>query len=205
MRIIQIVFISMLSISALSAQFGIGITACNDIYQRYSNPEDDIASRSAGGALLNLGIGPKIWVGAKDFSVSVEGMANIGLVSFALKDNKGYGAGAIPILAKLNFGGLSGLNKSGKMGTSIGGGIQYSKTEVYGLDQEFADMGVVRNYIKTYVVQLGYGFGLSGFSAHGFVRYGFNSDEGGNSLNIGIQYDFNLPMLKKIDDPASAL
>jgi len=63
---------------------------------------------------------------------------------------------------------------------------------------------VVRDYFTTFMTQVGYGFGLSGFSAHGFVRYGF-MDDSASTINIGVQFDFNIPMLNKIADPASAL
>ena len=89
---------------------------------------------------------------------------------------------------------------------NIGGGLQYNKTELYYLGSDYKDRGVDRAFFKTYVVQLGYGFGMTGFAATFYVRYGFNPDlDGANSLNIGLQYDFNFPKLKKIDDPNSRL
>ena len=62
-----------------------------------------------------------------------------------------------------------------------------------------------RNFFKTYVIQAGFGFGLSGFTAHGIIRYGWQNDIKANTLNIGLQYDFNVPMLKKITNPESEL
>lgn len=188
-----------------NGQVGFGATASNDLYQRYANPSDVVASRSAGSALLNFGVGPKIWVGGQNFSVSLEAQANLGLLAFSMQDYKGLGALGIPIMAKFNFAGLSTFNKDGRLGMSVGGGIQYFRTELYGLKPDYSGKGVTREYIRTYVVQLGYGFGLSGFSAQAFVRYGFDPDTDASALNVGIQYDFNLPMLKKIADPASAL
>ena len=44
-------------------------------------------------------------------------------------------------MAKLNFNGLSGLDREGRLGFSVGGGIQYSKTELYGLDDSYASQG----------------------------------------------------------------
>ena len=52
---------------------------------------------------------------------------------------------------------------------------------------------------------MGYGFGMSGFSAHGFVRYGYNPDNDSKVFSIGVQYDFNAPKLREISDPASEL
>ena len=188
------------------SQFGYGLTASNDLYHYYQNPADDTReSTSAGSALLNLGVGPKVWVGAESFSISLEAQATIGFTGFSIRDYKGLGTASFPIMAKFNFGGLSGLDKEGMFGWSIGAGIQYSKTELYSLSDSFEAKGGSRPLFRNYVGQVGYGFGMSGFSAHGFVRFGYNPDTNSNALNIGIQYDFNLPKLKEISDPASEL
>lgn len=189
------------------AQFGIGLTASTDIYTRFDNPDEDNADQygGAGSFLLNLGAGPKIWVGAPKFSFSVEAQAQIGLLGLALKDYKGMGTHSIPIIANLNFGGLTALDREGKFGWSFGGGIQYNKTEIYHLTDDAENAGVKRDYFTTYVGQIGYGFGLSGFAVKGILRLGYNPDTKANSLNLGVQYDFNIPKLKEISDPASEL
>lgn len=201
-----IILLCSINVSIVHAQFGIGATVSNDIYNRYSNPEDGIAARSNGSFLLNLAVGPKIWIGGESFSVSAEAQANWGMLGLSLGDFKGLGNASFPIIGKLNFAGLSGLNKEGRFGFSIGGGIQYNKTEIYKLKNSFAEQGVTRDFYKTYIIQAGYGFGISGFCIQGFVRYGFNPDlDGANSFNFGLQYDFNIPKLKQISDPASEL
>lgn len=200
-----IVALLALSINTLSAQVGYGFTLTNDLYHRYANPADGIASRSAGSAILNLGAGPKIWFGGQNMSLSLEGQACIGFLGLAVKDYKGLGTVSYPIMAKLNFNGLSALDREGRLGFSVGGGIQYSKTELYGLDDEYASQGVQRKLFKTYIAQLGYGFGISGFGLQGFARYGWNKDSKANSLNIGLQWDFNWRMVKKISSPESSL
>ena len=203
-----IVISLLLSMYAISAQgqFGIGMTITNDLYNRYGNPSDSIASGGNGSVLLNLGLGPKVWVGGEKMSFSVETYANLGIFGLSLTDYKGLGNISFPVIAKFNFGGLSGLNKEGRFGLSIGGGIQWNKTELYYLSNSFEDRGVSREMYRTYVIQAGYGFGLTGFGAQAFVRYGWNPDlDGGNSLNIGLQFDLNFIKLSKIDDPASQL
>jgi hypothetical protein len=206
LTVLIIVIVSTISAQQLRAQFGIGATISNDIYNRYSNPEDGIASGGNGSFLLNLALGPKIWVGGENFSVSVEAQANWGMLGLSLSDFKGLGSASFPIMGKLNFAGLSALNKEGRFGFSIGGGIQYNKTEIYHLKDSYEDSGVDRSFFKTYVVQAGYGFGISGFCIQGFLKYGFNPDlDGANNFHIGLQYDFNIPRLKKISDPASEL
>jgi hypothetical protein len=204
-KIRLIIVFCFLSAGILQAQFGYGLTASNDLYHRYKNPVDGIASPNAGSALLNIGAGPKFWIGGKKMSFSGEAQAVIGFLGFSSKDYKGLGTMAIPILFKLNFKGLSTFEREGKMGWSIGGGIQYNKTEIFGLSDEFASKGIKREFFRTYIIQAGYGFGISGFTAHGIVRYGFNSADKTNTLNIGLQYDFNAPMMKKISSPESEL
>lgn len=206
MKSIFTAFIFCITVSLAHGQFGIGLTASHDIYQYYQNPDDALdESTSAGSALLNFGLGPKIWMGGNDFSISLEAQATIGFLGLSIRDYKGLGTTSFPIMAKFNFGGLSGLDKEGKFGWSLGAGIQYSKTELYYLSNSFEEKGGERDLFKTYVGQVGYGFGMSGFTAHGFIRVGYHPDDGARSLNIGIQYDFNIPKLKQISDPESEL
>lgn len=206
---LKTIIILILTLSQLKSfgQFGYGFTAINDLYHRYVNPKvvGDNSSRSSGSAILNLGVGPKIWIGSPKMSFSAEAQAVFGFLGVNSSESKGLGTVAFPIMGKLNFKGLSTFDREGKMGFSIGGGIQYSKTELYGIKDEFRAKGIERDFFLTYIIQAGYGFGLSGFTAHGIVRYGFNPDLEANTLNIGLQYDFNRPMLKKITSPESEL
>ena len=190
-----------------NAQVGAGFTVANDLYNIYSNPEDvQDVHRKNGSALLNLGIGPKIWFGAKDFSFSVESLVNFSPLGLAIKDYKGLGAVSFPIMGKVNFKGLSGFNKDTGLGYSIGGGIQYNKTELFGLKDSFESQGVQRDFYRTYNVQAAVGVGLTGFSGYLYGRYGFNPDlDGARNFHIGLQLDFNFSELKKIDKPESAL
>ncbi len=198
--------------SMLNAQFGYGFTITNDIYNWYQNPVSigpndqplDIHEGN-GSLLLNLGIGPKIWIGAPNFSFSLETQAKIGFLGLAVKDYKGLGNHAIPVIGRFNFGGLSGLDREGKFGWSIGGGLQWNKTEIYNTLNDYTERGVDRNYFRTYVGQVGYGFGLSGFTIHGVLRVGYDPDTKARSFNLALQYDFNIPNLKKISNPESEL
>ncbi|MBK7805224.1 MAG: hypothetical protein IPJ51_02830 [Saprospiraceae bacterium] len=201
------IFLTLVFVSGLQAQFGYGFTVSTDVYHRYVNPKvpNDDTGRSAGSTILNLGIGPKIWLGSKNISFSAETQAIIGFFGLSTSEYKGLGTLAFPLIGKLNFKGLSTFDKEGKMGFSIGGGLQWNKTELFGLSDEFQSKGLKRNLFKTYVLQAGYGFGLSGFTAHGFLRYGFNKAVESSALSIGLQFDFNYPMLKKITSPESEL
>lgn len=190
-----------------NAQFGIGATTSIDFYNRYTNPEDQTGQhRSNGSVLLNFALGPKIWVGGENFSFSVETQVNLGLLGLSLPDYKGLGNISFPVIGKFNFAGLAGTNKEGRFGFSIGGGFQMNRTELLYVTSSFKEQGGEREYFKTYIVQAGYGFGISGFAAQLFGRYGFNPDlDGANSFNFGIQFDFNINKLRKIDDPNSRL
>ncbi len=190
----------------LSGQIGLGFVTGIDLYQRYTNPVDNIADESSGNALLNVVFGPKIWVGGKDFSLSAEVPVSIGLTGFDTQDYKGLGMGALPLIGMINFMGNSGLDRDVGLGFSIGGGVMRYKTELYGVTQEFADLGVVRNWEEVYVVQAEIGFGVTGFTGKLYGRYGFSNDESKlRTFSIGLLTDFNLLMMRKIDDPASAL
>lgn len=191
----------MVASTGVKAQFGYGITAKTEIYTRYSNPSDEIAAAGAGSLLLNLGIGPKFWIGGENFSFSAETAAIISPLALSIGDYKGLGAVGFPVMGKFNFRGLSGVNREGKFGWSIGGGLQWSRTELFGVTSKFEDRGISRKLFKTYVAEVGYGFGMSGLMIQGYVRYGRNPDLGANSFSIGISYDFNLPLYKELTDP----
>ena len=201
---IRLIFVLVLfgfSIGECSAQFGYGISAKTGLYDRFTNPEDDISSSSAGSALINLGVGPKIWLGGTKFSVSAEATANLAPFAFSLGEFKGMGAAYFPVIGRLNFGGLSNFNKKGTLGFSIGGGWQWARTEAFGLTSKFEQLGVQREFYKTFIGELTVGFGMSGFSGYAYIRYGQNNDLDVKTFNFGIGYDFNLPTLKVFTDP----
>ena len=186
-------------------QVGIGFTTSWDAYARFKNPDNDDFYDASGSAILNFGVGPKIWVGGESFSLSAEAQATISPLALALEDYKGLGMASFPVIAKLNFNGASGLNKEGDLGFSVGGGIQWTRTELFGLNDEFESQGVSRSLSKVYVGVLGYGFGISGFVGQVVAKYGVHPDTEANFFSLGLQFDFNVPKLRQISDPASEL
>lgn len=204
MKPIFCLLFSLMTMTAIYSQVGIGMTVSHDFYQRYSN-DDDIKYGSAGSALLNLAVGPKIWVGGDKVSLSLEAQANLGMLGLAVKDYKGLGMVSFPLIGRLNFQGLSALDKEGKFGFSVGGGVQFNRTELYYLSGDFKDIGGTRSLFRTYVIDVAYGFGMSGFAGYAFIRYGFDPDSSAKSFNFGMQYDLNFPKLRSITDPASEL
>ncbi len=197
--------IFILSSTAINAQFGYGFTGTWSLYDRYTNPSDDVAYESAGSAILNFGVGPKLWLGNRDFSISAEASAQINFLGLALKDYKGMGMASFPMLVNLNFNGLSGFDNELRPGFSIGGGIQFSKTELYGLSNKYKRDGVERKLFRTYLIHAAYGFGLNGESGALFLRYGFNPDNSAKTLSLGFQVDMNHHTYKNRIDPASQL
>ena len=192
-----------IGIKNAQAQFGVGAVFSNDFYQRFTNPTDD---HSSGNVLTNLAIGPKIWVGKPGFSFSVEAQAGIGFLGFDASKYKGIGMSHFPIIGSFNFKGTSGFGNDLKKGFSLGGGIQYNRTELFGLTKEFKDQGITRSYFPTYIIQAGGGIGFNGFVVVGFLRYGFHPDTKANSLNIGLQTELNvLAFRKNLNNPNSSL
>ncbi len=198
-KFIWIAAILGLGVSDISAQVTYGLTLKTELYSRYANPSDDIASRSAGSALANIGLGPKVWFGGKYFAVSPEATVVFSPLALSTGDYKGLGAISFPLMVKLQFGGLSSLVDN-RFGFALGGGLQFTRTELFGLNNSFEDMGVTRSYFRTYVVEADFGFGTSGFTLHGLIRYGFNPDTDANTISVGIGYDFNIPRLKERTD-----
>ena len=184
---------------------GYGFTVSNDFYLRAINPSANGDSRAAGSVLLNIGVGPKLWLGGEKFSVSGEALAVFSPFALSLGDYKGLGMASFPMMLKLNFGGLTGLDKEGKFGLHVGGGIQYTRTELFYVSNEFESEGGTRDLFKTYIAQVGYGFGMSGFGGCVYGRYGWNADTDASLFSLGLQFDFNVPMVRKINNPESSL
>lgn len=179
------------------SQIGFGTVGGLDFYQRYSNPDDNIAYRSSGNALFNIVWGPRVWIGKKNLSLSVEGQVNLGLTSLALKDYKGLGSVAFPVIAKINFKGLSGFYAGFSPGISLGAGMQWSKTELFYLSKNYKDKGVERKFNKTYIAQIDFGAGSFGTAGSFYVRYGRNFDTKASILNTGIIISINNSYIKK--------
>ncbi|GLR18366.1 hypothetical protein [Portibacter lacus] len=177
-----------------NAQFGFGIVAGNDIYQRYTNPDGG----SSGNAILNLQFGPKLWVGGESFSVSVETYANWGATSLSVVDYKGMGSIAFPLMAKLNFKGNSGFNSELTSGWSIGGGYQIARTELYGVNLSAIEQDVIRDLYPVMVGELSYGYGIGGFYVELFGRYGWDTQSKASTLNFGLSYNVNFVGFKKL-------
>lgn len=166
-----------------------------DFYQQFRNPEvtGDTTIPSSGNAITNIIIGPKFYVGAKYVSLSCETEVNWGITALCLKEFKGVGALSLPLMAKLNFGGLSGIDEDiGNFGVSIGGGVQYSMTEIYGLTTEFRNSTAKRDLYKVYVGELQIGYRAESGVASFYVRYG-TGDNNSHVLHVGYTVSYIFP------------
>jgi hypothetical protein len=184
-----------------NAQVGGGLVFGGDWYQWYQNPtvDGESALTSVGNVLLNVAIGPKFWVGGEKFSLSVEGHVNWGVTSFDMHEYKGMGTIAFPMIAKLNFGSLSSFSDSEKKGFYIGGGVQYTRTELYGLTADFID-NTTRKLFRTWIGEIGYGSGTNGTVTTSFVRVGVG-DNDAFTLNVGSLISLNFKeVLNNSDD-----
>ena len=184
--------LSLASVQEVAAQVGVGFVFGGDWYQWYQNPEraSEEALPASGNAVLNLIIGPKVWFGGERFSLSLEGCVNWGATAFDMHEYKGMGAMAFPLLAKLNFGTLSGFSNGGGKGFYLGGGMQYSRTELYGTTAEFRD-NTTRQFFRTWVGEIGFGSGMDNFTSSNFVRIGIGENKA-FTLNIGSILDFDI-------------
>lgn len=195
MKKITIIFaflFSGLAMTDVAAQVGAGLVLGGDYYQWYRNPTvaGETDQQSSGNAILNGAFGPKIWFGAKNFSVSVEGHINWGITAFDMHEYKGMGHLSFPVLAKLNFGALSSFKEGTNKGFYIGGGVQYTRTEAYGLTGDFNN-NTTRNYFQTLIGEIGYGGGGDGVVATTFIRFGVGENNA-LTLNVGSMLDFNV-------------
>lgn len=196
-----ILFVGLLALVTTEAmtQVSYGLSLRTELYSRYRNPDPTSADQSpyAGSALLNLGIGPKMWIGGDLFTIAPEATVVISPFALSTKDYKGLGALSFPLMVKLEFLGLSNFNEIEDFGFGIGAGVQYTRTELFGTSQDFRDAGGSRGYYRTYIVQADFGFGASGFDIHGYIRYGYDTPTKANLWTVGVGYDFNLPRLIK--------
>lgn len=164
-----------------------------DFYHRIVNPQENNSfDRSAGSAFMNLTLGPRITVGGPKFSVSVESQGNIGFLGLNIEEYKGLGTLTVPVMARLNFKGLSQLNDNFSFGNSIAGGIQYNKSELYGVSKKFRNQGLKRQFFPVYVLEYATGMGFKSIVVEMYVRGGWNPKTHANTLNVGmnIVYSF---------------
>ncbi len=181
-----------------NSQANIGFVSGGDLYQRYVNPDDNSGiNRSSGSFLLNGNTGLKFYVGTPKVSLSVESYFNVGSLALNLNDYQGLGAASIPVLAKINFNGLSGLRKVDESrGWSIGGGVQWSRTEWYFISRRAREDGIQRSFFRNYVVEVSFGKGNRSKVQEWFVRVGLDPNVRSSTFNFGLNTTYSFPYMK---------
>jgi hypothetical protein len=162
-----------------------------DFYQWFRNPycsDCKNTNESSSGSVFSSPLGVRVIVGENNFSIGAEAAVNIGLFNLDLNGYKGLGAMSFPLLLKANFNGLSGLSKNKLIGFSIGGGIQYSKTELFGLSKKYQELD--RSFFPTYVGEIGIGGGVSGSSVVWNTRVGIGKNHA-FVFNTGLVFYIN--------------
>ena len=186
------------NIARANSQVNAGFITGYDLYQRWVNPDDGTGyDRSAGSVILNSSLGGKIWLGGQKASLSLEGYANLGFLSLNVEEYYGLGSLSVPFVGKINFKGLSGFSPLKKLGYSFGGGVQFNKTELFGLNNKAKERGIERPYFMTYVIELGIGNGTKSKMTEFFFRFGLNPNLPSNSLSIGVNTSYSIPHMKK--------
>ena len=179
------------------AQVGLGVTYGFDFYQYQANPVMPFRpiKRGLGSPLFNLNIGPKLWVGGKGFSVALEGQ--IGIAPFAMDVNeyKGLGAFYFPKMASFNLNGLSGFQEKGGWGIGIAAGSQFTRTDLYFLDEQYGALN--RRLFQTYFGQVNIGLGSKASIVYLYARYGVGDEETKN-FHVGLMFEQNLILRKKM-------
>ncbi len=162
-----------------------------DVYQWYLNPVDPQVpeSRSSAGQLLGLQTGLKFSGGGSRFGLAIECSGNFAPLAFDFPKFKGLGAASYQLIGKMNVGALTGFSKDQLFGFSLGAGLQYSRTELFGLTDAYAHLR--RNWFKTYVGEIAIGGGLSRFLVMAYLRIG-TSRQHAWTLQQGIQMSYRL-------------
>lgn len=185
-RLTILVPIFLIGISTLFGQFRTSIVLGYDFFQRYRNPVSSGPSdegRSSGAVLAAIPLGIEFSVGAPDLSFGIEATCNFSPVALDLHKYKGLGALSFPIIARLNFGAMTGMSRDKMLGFSLGGGLQYNRTELFGLKK--SQSLVTRDFFPTYVGELILGGGIGGFTAGLYLRIG-GADGSSFSINTGL-------------------
>ena len=188
---IILLFFAICMSSVQSQNIGLGATCGIDLYQFKLRPVEDnfdFKSRSSGSAILNFFVGPKVYFGGDFMSISFEASANWSIFHLDLNEYKGLGAFSFPVLARLNFGALSGFNTDRVFGYSLAGGLQWNNTEIYGIKDEFKNSNT--GYFRTLVFEASFGLGVVGTDSQFFIRFGYG-DHSSITLNTGLVFNVN--------------
>lgn len=173
------------------AQFGIGVAYGVDLYQFQHNPKltTDSIKFGQGSAIFNMNIGPKLFFGGKNVAGSVEALVGMAPFSLDIDEVKGLGAFYFPLMATINFKGLTTFNDEPVWGFGLAGGMQFTRTDLYFRQDEFAE--IKRELFQTAFAQINIGLGNKDSVVYGYFRYG-SGDNDASNFHVGIMLSQNL-------------
>lgn len=173
----------------LKAQIGFGIHFGNDFFQHLSNEEDRPDYSNASSILVAPSVGPKVYAGNPNWSISLQTAVGISPFSWDWSEYKGLGNLFLPSSIAVNFGGLSGFAEDeASWGFSAGFGYVLGMTDLYFRDDEIRGEG--GQLIGAPFLKAAIGFGAKGTSVSWYVRYGQNSGSA-RFFSTGIALDIN--------------
>ncbi|TVR82187.1 MAG: hypothetical protein EA409_05470 [Saprospirales bacterium] len=176
-------------IRELKAQIGFGVHFGNDLYQYLSNDEDRSDYSNTSTILLAPYVGPKLYVGNPNWSLSLQTAIGISPFSWDWSEYKGLGNLFLPSSIAANFGGLSGLTENqASWGFSVGIGYVLGMTDLYFRNEEIRGEG--GQLIGAPFLQAALGFGAKGTSVSWYIRYGQNPNSA-RFFSTGIALDIN--------------
>lgn len=195
-RIYSIAIFLSLFVGSLKAQFGIGVAYGIDVYQFQKNPKAsmDTIAFGQGSAIFNMNIGPKIFFGGKNIAGSIEALVGLAPFSMDIDEFKGMGAFYFPVMAAVNFRGLTTFSDKAGFGFGVAGGMQFTRTDLYFLKDDFQELD--RSMYQTVFGQLNVGLGSKDMISYVFFRYGTGSDNASN-LHVGVMLSQNLTRRSK--------
>ncbi|MBK7811721.1 MAG: hypothetical protein IPI50_10865 [Saprospiraceae bacterium] len=192
------IFLLIGTIYTLNAQFQSSFILGLDIYQQYRNPSPTgqlKSGQSSGSVVSGVPIGLQFGYSSKNVGIALEISANLAPLALDIQEYKGLGAVSIPLLLKGNFGALTGLSPDKLIGYSIGVGVQFNRTELFGLHKSFQYLE--RSFFPTLISEAAIGGGIGGFCLYFFARIGVGESQS-MSLNFGINTKTSLYKNKQL-------
>ncbi|TVQ48385.1 MAG: hypothetical protein EA362_05745 [Saprospirales bacterium] len=183
--------------SSAQINFGVGMAFSNDFFQSVSNPVNE-SEEKIRNLLISPSFGPKFYFGTSQLSLSLQANIGISPISFDWGEYKGMGVAYAPILAGINYGGLSGFaTDRSEWGASVAYGYHFSLTDLYFRDSDFRDMQ--RDLFYPSFIQFAGGFGGKGAALYLYSRIGIDHSEG-RIFSFGITLEVNFLERRKWRD-----
>ena len=195
--LISVVVLFFPLIGSAQINVGVGMVFSNDFFQSVSNPENE-SEEKIRNLLISPSFGPKFYFGTSDLSFSLQANIGISPIGFDWDDYKGMGVAYAPVLAGINYGGLSGFTaERSEWGASIAYGYHFTLTDLYFRNSGFIDEQ--RDLFYPPFVQLAGGFGGKGAALYLYSRIGLDNSEG-RILSFGITLEVNFLERRKWRD-----